>query len=112
MFISEKYSLTHRGGKETGENEENSSLTSPFSLPSSLHSSITMLSEIIKFEWAYRKGRPATWIYFAILFIVPIILVSTDAIKITGGGEQTKENAPSVIAFLEVAFTYLFMMIT
>jgi ABC-2 type transport system permease protein len=71
-----------------------------------------MLSEIIKFEWAYRKGRPATWIYFGLILILPIILVTTDAIKITGGGEQTKENAPSAIAFMEVVFSYLFMMIT
>ena len=71
-----------------------------------------MLLEIIKFEWAYRKGRPATWIYFAIILIIPIILVSTDAIKIMGGGEQTKENSPAGIASLEIAFTYLFVMIT
>ncbi|MES2519105.1 MAG: M1 family aminopeptidase [Bacteroidota bacterium] len=71
-----------------------------------------MLSEIIKFEWAYRKGRPATWIYFALILILPIILVSTDAIKIVGGGEQTKENAPQGIAFVEIVFTYLFLMIT
>ena len=71
-----------------------------------------MLLEIIKFEWAYRKGRPATWIYFGLILILPILLVTTDAIKITGGGEQTKENAPSAIAFMEVAFSYLFMMIT
>ena len=71
-----------------------------------------MLLEIIKFEWAYRKGRPATWLYFAIILIIPIILVSTDAIKIMGGGEQTKENSPAGIASLEIAFTYLFVMIT
>jgi len=71
-----------------------------------------MLSEIIKFEWAYRKGRPATWIYFVLILILPIILVSTDAIMIVGGGEQTKENAPQAIAFMEIAFSYLFMMIT
>jgi ABC-2 type transport system permease protein len=71
-----------------------------------------MLLEIIKFEWAYRKGRPATWIYFGLILILPIILVSTDAVKIVGGGEQTKENAPHAIAFMEIAFSYLFMMIT
>ncbi len=71
-----------------------------------------MLLEIIKFEWAYRKGRPATWIYFAIIFILPIILVSTDAIKIMGSGEQSKENSPHGIALMEIAFTYLFVMIT
>ena len=71
-----------------------------------------MLLEIIKFEWAYRKGRPATWIYFGLILILPIILVSTDAVKIVGGGEQTKENAPQSIAFMEIAFSYLFMMVT
>jgi ABC-2 type transport system permease protein len=86
--------------------------TFPFSLSPSLHSSLIMLSEIIKFEWAYRKGRPATWIYFALIFILPIILVTTDSIKIVGGGEQTKENAPQAIAFTMIAFSYLFMMIT
>jgi hypothetical protein len=44
--------------------------------------------------------------------VLPIILVSTDAIKIVGGGEQTKENAPQAIAFTEIVFSYLFMMIT
>lgn len=71
-----------------------------------------MLSEIIKFEWAYRKGRPATWIYFGLLFILPIILVSTDLVKIMGSGEQSKENSPQGIALVEIAFTYFFVMIT
>ena len=94
MFILEKYLLTEREEKEIGKKEENVSSTFPFSLHPPLHSSINMLLEIIKFEWAYRKGRPATWIYFGLIFILPIILVSTDAVKIVGGGEQTKENAP------------------
>ncbi len=51
-----------------------------------------MLSEIIKFEWAYRRGRPATYIYFALLLLSGFLTRATDVIQISTGG-QLKENA-------------------
>jgi ABC-2 type transport system permease protein len=51
-----------------------------------------MFKEILKFELAYRKKRPATYIYFGILFLIGFLIVATDAIQITGSGGQFKEN--------------------
>ncbi len=51
-----------------------------------------MLSEIIKFEWAYRRGRPATYIYFALLMLIGFLTRATDVIRVSAGG-QLKENA-------------------
>lgn len=51
-----------------------------------------MLSEIIKFEWAYRRSRPATYLYFALLLLIGFLTRATDIIQINTGG-QLKENA-------------------
>ena len=51
-----------------------------------------MLSEIIKFEWAYRRGRPATYIYFTLLLLIGFLTRATDVIRVSAGG-QLKENA-------------------
>jgi len=48
--------------------------------------------EIIKFEWAYRRGRPATYIYFGLLLLIGFLTRATDAVQISAGG-QLKENA-------------------
>ena len=57
-----------------------------------------MWYQIFKFELQYRKARPATYIYFAILFLLSFLAISTDAVQIGGGAGLVKENAPVTIA--------------
>ena len=61
-----------------------------------------MFSAILLFELKYRLKRPATWIYFAILFTLAFLLVTaagggfgpgTD-VSIGGDGQAVKINAP------------------
>jgi len=56
-----------------------------------------MWKEIINFELAYRKKRPATYIYFGILFLMGFLMVSTSAIEMLGTGGQVKENGTFII---------------
>ena len=57
-----------------------------------------MTWEIFKFELKYRWKRPATYIYFAIMFLLPFFAVISDNIQIGGGAGQIKDNAPHNIA--------------
>ncbi len=60
------------------------------------------LFEILKFELQYRAKRPATYIYFAILFVMCFVAVTTDVVRIGGGVGQVKENAPINIATMMI----------
>ncbi|MEM8893241.1 MAG: M1 family aminopeptidase [Bacteroidota bacterium] len=71
-----------------------------------------MWYEILKFELQYRKKRPATYLYFVILFLISFLAISTDTVQIGGGAGLVKENAPSTIAFMMVIISAFFMMIT
>ncbi len=53
--------------------------------------------EVIKFEFKYRLGRPATYIYFALLFLIAFLAVTTDMVRAGGSGGKLMENAPTVI---------------
>ena len=55
--------------------------------------------EIFKFELQYRKKRPATYIYFLIMFLMAFCAITTDVIQVGGSGGQVKENAPTTITF-------------
>ncbi len=54
--------------------------------------------EIFKFEIKYRWKRPATYIYFAIMFLLPFIATISPYIGIGSGSGQVKDNSPVVIA--------------
>lgn len=71
-----------------------------------------MFFEIFKFELKYRWKRPATYIYFAILFLLCFLAVTTDVVTIGGGVGQVKQNAPTVIARMMLIMSAFFMMIT
>lgn len=53
--------------------------------------------EVIKFEFKYRMGRPATYIYFGLLFLIAFLAVTTDMVQAGGSGGKLMENAPTVI---------------
>ncbi|RPH34160.1 MAG: aminopeptidase [Bacteroidales bacterium] len=57
-----------------------------------------MWYEILKFELTYRRKRPATYIYFFLVFAITLLLLSTNSIGRMGGEGLVKENAPFVIA--------------
>ena len=71
-----------------------------------------MWFQIFKFELQYRKKRPATYIYFGILFLVAFLSISTDVVTIGGGTGLVKENAPATIAKMMVILSAFMMMIT
>ncbi|MDE0559385.1 hypothetical protein OU792_05255, partial [Algoriphagus sp. NF] len=56
-----------------------------------------MFKDIFIFELKYRFSRPATYIYFLILLIVPMLLVGFGN---TPASEKVYHNAPIVIANL------------
>lgn len=51
-----------------------------------------MWKEIVNFELAYRKKRPATYLYFGMLFLMGFLMVATSAVEMMGAGGQVKEN--------------------
>jgi len=71
-----------------------------------------MWYEIFKFELQYRKKRPATYIYFVILFLLSFGAMSSDVVQIGGGAGLVKENAPVTIASMMVILSAVLMVIT
>lgn len=71
-----------------------------------------MWFKILKFELSYRSKRPATYIYFAILFALAALTMSTDFVQIGGGSGMVKENAPTTIANMMSIMSSFMMMIT
>jgi len=71
-----------------------------------------MFFEIFKFELRYRQKRPATYIYFFIMFLISFLAISTDAVQIGGGAGLVKENAPATIATMMIIISAFFMMIS
>ncbi|GAB2797210.1 M1 family aminopeptidase [Rhabdobacter roseus] len=66
-----------------------------------------MLKEILRFELAYRKKRSATYIYFAILFLMSFFAVTSKYIVIGGvAGGQIVENSPYNLSFMTVIMTF------
>ncbi len=71
-----------------------------------------MWLQILKFELQYRRKRPATYIYFGILFLLAFMAITTDTVTIGGGAGLVKENAPLTIANMMVILSAFMMMIT
>lgn len=68
---------------------------------------------IFRFEWRYRLTRPATWIYGLILFVLGIVFMTSDAVRIGGGYGKVLKNAPFNIHMIEsimAAFGMFFVM--
>ena len=66
---------------------------------------------LIRFEWIYRRMRPATYIYGAIFFALGIIYLTTDAIRVGAGGDL-KVNAPYIMAIYISIMSYFGLIIT
>ena len=71
-----------------------------------------MLVKILVFELKYRIKRPATYIYFAILFLMAFLIISTDAVTIGGAGGQVKINSATTLNMMMLVLSVIFFMIT
>ena len=60
----------------------------------------------------YRAKRPATYIYFGILFLMCFVAVTTDVVGIGGGVGQVKENAPINIATMMIIISIFSCLIS
>ncbi len=67
---------------------------------------------IILFEWRYLLRRPATWVYFFLLFALGFLFMSTDAVELGGGVGKIFKNSPFVIAQSSVILTFVGSIIT
>lgn len=56
-----------------------------------------MLLKIIIFELRYRLNRPATYIYFVILFFLSFLFITTDVVQIGGSQGSVFRNSPFTI---------------
>lgn len=70
-----------------------------------------MFFNIIKFELQYRLKRPATWIYFGILFLFSFAVLNIDSVSISGDAGQVRGNAPVAIAQLMIIMAMMVGML-
>lgn len=56
-----------------------------------------MLLNILFFELRYRLNRPATYIYFGILFLLSFLFITTDVVQIGGSQGNVFRNSPYTI---------------
>jgi len=56
-----------------------------------------MLLKILLFELRYRFNRPATYIYFGILFLMSFLFITTDVVQIGGSQGAVYRNSPFTI---------------
>lgn len=70
------------------------------------------MKTIFGFEVLYLLRRPATWIYFALLFFLAFLFMTTDAIMLGGGVGKVLKNSPFVIAQSFVMLTLIGSLIT
>lgn len=66
-----------------------------------------MLLKVLGFELRYRITRPATWIYFGIMFLLAFGAASTDYVTIGSSSGLIKLNAPTKIALMMAVLTAL-----
>ncbi|MFT7297953.1 MAG: ABC-2 type transport system permease protein [Sphingobacteriales bacterium] len=71
-----------------------------------------MFFNILSFELRYRFKRPATWIYFGIMFLLAFGASSSDVISIGGGTGNVRQNAPVVLQQMMLILSAFCMMIT
>ena len=71
-----------------------------------------MFRPIFTFEVKYQLRRPATWLYFVILFLLAFGFLSSDAVEIGGGRGKVLKNAPWVLASVTGILTAIGQVIT
>jgi ABC-type transport system involved in multi-copper enzyme maturation permease subunit len=71
-----------------------------------------MFWQILGFEIRYQLRRPATWLYFAILFLLAFGFLSSDAVELGGGRGKVLKNAPYVLAQATMILSAIGQVIT
>jgi ABC-2 type transport system permease protein len=71
-----------------------------------------MFWEIFFFELNYRRVRPVTYIYTGVIFLVSFFVVTSPTLKLSGSIGHVNANAPYVIAYITLALSLFFTMIT
>lgn len=71
-----------------------------------------MWLNIFKFEIKYRFKRPATYIYFGVLFLLSFLAITTDAVIIGGAAGQVKINSPFTLNQMMLIVSVFFFLIT
>lgn len=56
------------------------------------------MKDIFLFELKYRFTRPATYLYFLIFFLLPLMAIMTESVSIGATSEKVFKNAPVVIS--------------
>ena len=71
------------------------------------------MKSIFLFELRYRLKRPATYLYAAVFFILGIVFLTTDAVRIGGGYGKVFSNAPynihQIISIMGVLGLFIIM---
>ncbi len=67
---------------------------------------------VFRFELQYWLRRPTTYIYFATMFGLAFLFITTDAVSIGGGVGKVLKNAPFVIARTTTILTFIGAIIT
>lgn len=70
-----------------------------------------MWKEVFRFELNYRKTRPATYIYFGLIFLFCFLSVVIKDAHIGGASGLIKENAPLIIARMSVIISIFLCLI-
>lgn len=71
-----------------------------------------MFWPILRFELTYHLRRPVTWLYFGVLFLFSLFLVSSDAVVVVGAAGLVKRNSPYALAQATTILTALGTVIT
>ncbi len=71
-----------------------------------------MYTTILRFELLYLLRRPATWVYFTLLFTLAFFFMSSDAVTLGGGIGKVLKNSPYVIGQAIVILTFVGSIIT
>ncbi|NNF13301.1 MAG: hypothetical protein HKN72_08765 [Gemmatimonadetes bacterium] len=71
-----------------------------------------MFWPILRFELTYHLRRPVTWLYFGVLFLLSLFLVSSEAVAVVGAAGLVKRNSPYALAQATSILTALGTVIT
>ncbi|GHN02483.1 hypothetical protein WSM22_39720 [Cytophagales bacterium WSM2-2] len=71
-----------------------------------------MFRDIFLFEFTYRRGRPATYVYCAIAFLLGFLAVASSVIKLGGPIGTIHANAPFIIYRMTLVASFVLSIIT
>lgn len=64
-----------------------------------------MFWEFVRFECLYRLRRPATYIYFLLLFMMGFLALASEGFNVGGAAGLVKQNAPTNLALMMIIMT-------